>query len=152
MEGLILLNCAREAGLAVAAEGDKLVIRGPRRAELLARLLIEHKPEVLAALAPVMPPPDLRVDGFDPVDGSRPGLVAPSFVDPEPSIGRSAPVEQRTRPSGLPMASCSTNGASRKVEGGRFGSALVAMNRSAVCRRYCSPTKTASTSTRSGNA
>jgi hypothetical protein len=72
MEGLILLNRAREAGLAVAAEGDKLVIRGPRRAESLARLLIEHKPEVLAALAPVMPPPDLRVDGFDPVDGSDP--------------------------------------------------------------------------------
>lgn len=62
MDGLTLLNRAREAGLAVAAEGDKLVIRGPRRAESVARLLIEHKPEVLAALAPVMPPPDLRID------------------------------------------------------------------------------------------
>jgi hypothetical protein len=28
------------------------VIRGPRRAEHVAQLLIEHKPEVLAALAP----------------------------------------------------------------------------------------------------
>jgi hypothetical protein len=72
MEGLILLNRAREAGLAVAAEGDKLVIRGPRRAESLARLLIEHKPEVLAALAPVIPPLDLRIDSFDPVDGFDP--------------------------------------------------------------------------------
>jgi hypothetical protein len=72
MDGLILLKRAREAGLAVEADGNKLVIRGPRRAESVARLLIEHKPEVLAALAPVMPPPDLRVDGFDPVDRSDP--------------------------------------------------------------------------------
>jgi hypothetical protein len=51
MDGLILLDRAREAGLAVVAESDKLVIRGPRRAESVARLMIEHKPEVLAALA-----------------------------------------------------------------------------------------------------
>jgi hypothetical protein len=52
MDGLILLHRARDAGLAVAAEGDKLVIRGPKRAEAIARLLIEHKPEVMAALVP----------------------------------------------------------------------------------------------------
>jgi hypothetical protein len=53
MDGLVLLRRAREAGLAVEAEGGKLVIRGPKRAEHVAQLLIEHKPEVLAALAPV---------------------------------------------------------------------------------------------------
>jgi hypothetical protein len=52
MDGLTLLRRAHEAGLAVAAEGGKLVIRGPKRAEPVARLLIEHKPEVIAALAP----------------------------------------------------------------------------------------------------
>ncbi len=52
MDGLILLRRAHEAGLAVQAEGDKLVIRGPKRAESVARLLIVHKPEVLAALVP----------------------------------------------------------------------------------------------------
>ena len=52
MDGLILLRRACDAGLAVAAEGDKLVIRGPKRAEAIARLLIEHKPEVMAALVP----------------------------------------------------------------------------------------------------
>jgi hypothetical protein len=52
MDGVTLLRRAREAGLAVAVEGYKLVIRGPRRAEPVARLLIEHKPEVMAALAP----------------------------------------------------------------------------------------------------
>ena len=56
MDGLILLGRAREAGLAVEAEGGKLVIRGPRRAEPVARLLIEHKPEVMAALVPAEPP------------------------------------------------------------------------------------------------
>jgi hypothetical protein len=52
MDGLTLLRHARDVGLAVAAEGDKLVIRGPKRAEPVARLLIKHKPEVMAALVP----------------------------------------------------------------------------------------------------
>ena len=55
MDGMTLLHRARDAGLAVAAEGDKLVIRGPRRAEPVARLLIEHKPAVMAALTPPFP-------------------------------------------------------------------------------------------------
>src|SRR5690348_4903669 len=50
MEGMILLRQARKAGLAVAIDGDALVIRGPKRAEPIARLLIENKPLVLAAL------------------------------------------------------------------------------------------------------
>jgi hypothetical protein len=52
MEGLTLLRQAHEAGLAVAIDGDSLVIRGPKRAGPLARLLIANKPLVLAALAP----------------------------------------------------------------------------------------------------
>ena len=55
MDGLILLDRAQKAGLAVRVEGEKLVIRGPKRAEPLARMLIEHKPDVLAALAPKCP-------------------------------------------------------------------------------------------------
>jgi hypothetical protein len=52
MDGLTLLRRARDAGLAVVAEGDKLVICGPKRAEPIVHLLIEHKAAVLAALAP----------------------------------------------------------------------------------------------------
>ena len=51
MDGVSLLRRAGEAGLRVAAEGSKLVIRGPRRAEPVARLLLAHKPAVIAALA-----------------------------------------------------------------------------------------------------
>jgi hypothetical protein len=51
MDGLTLLRRTHEAGLKVAVEGDKLVIRGPKRAEPVARLLIECKLEVMAALA-----------------------------------------------------------------------------------------------------
>jgi hypothetical protein len=51
MDGLTLLHRAQEACLAVAAEGDKLVIRGPKRAERVVKLLIEHKPALLATLA-----------------------------------------------------------------------------------------------------
>jgi len=50
VDGLTLLQQAREAGLAVKAEADKLVIRGPKCAEPVALLLIESKPKVLAAL------------------------------------------------------------------------------------------------------
>src|SRR5262245_5563591 len=55
MDGLMLLHRARDAGLAVAAEDDRLVIRGPRRAESVARLLLEHKRQVMAALVPAKP-------------------------------------------------------------------------------------------------
>jgi hypothetical protein len=52
MDGVTLLRQARAAGLAVAAEASgKLVIRGPRSAESTARLLLNHKPAVIAALA-----------------------------------------------------------------------------------------------------
>jgi hypothetical protein len=51
MDGLTLLEEARGAGLRVAAEGDRLVIRGPKTAEPVARRLLAHKAEVLAALA-----------------------------------------------------------------------------------------------------
>ena len=50
MDRLTLLRRARDAGLRVAAESGKLVIRGPKQAEPVARFLIAHKAEVLAAL------------------------------------------------------------------------------------------------------
>jgi hypothetical protein len=51
MDALSLLARAHDAGLAVAIVGDKLVVRGPQRAEPLVRLLAVHKPAVMAALA-----------------------------------------------------------------------------------------------------
>jgi hypothetical protein len=59
MGGLTLLDRARAAGLSVTAEGKRLVIRGPKRADTIARELITHKVEVLAALG--APPPDPSV-------------------------------------------------------------------------------------------
>jgi hypothetical protein len=50
MDGLKLLQEAKAAGLAVSVDGDKLVIRGPRKAEAIAKLLLEHKPAVIEAL------------------------------------------------------------------------------------------------------
>ena len=50
MDPLSLLARAHEAGLAVAIAGDKLVVRGPQRAEPVVRLLAAHKPAVMAAL------------------------------------------------------------------------------------------------------
>ena len=50
MDALSLLARAHKAGLAVAIAGDKLVVRGPQRAEPVVRLLAVHKPAVMAAL------------------------------------------------------------------------------------------------------
>ena len=50
MDGLTLLAEARGQGLEVRAQGDRLIVRGPRSAEALARSLLDHKAEVLAEL------------------------------------------------------------------------------------------------------
>jgi hypothetical protein len=51
MDGMTLLEEARAAGLTVRVDGARLVVRGPRAAEAMARRLLERKVEVLAALA-----------------------------------------------------------------------------------------------------
>lgn len=58
MDGVTLIREATATGLRLAVDGDKLVIRGPRQAEPVARRLIERKSEVLAALTcrPIDPP------------------------------------------------------------------------------------------------
>lgn len=56
MVGLKLLTDAERAGLKVSADGDRLVIRGPKRAEPLALKLIENKIHVLAYLTGHLPP------------------------------------------------------------------------------------------------
>lgn len=50
MHGLTLLVEACRAGLTVTVEGERLVVRGPHRAEPLARQILERKPEVVAEL------------------------------------------------------------------------------------------------------
>jgi hypothetical protein len=63
MDGLTLLEKARSAGLTVVVRGDKLVIRGPRRAGPLAEQLLAHKAEVIDALTlPSLSPTDLPSD------------------------------------------------------------------------------------------
>ena len=50
MDGVALLAEANAAGLTVRADGDRLVIRGPRRCDALARSILARKPDVMAAL------------------------------------------------------------------------------------------------------
>ena len=52
MEAVTLLHRAQEAGLRIELMGDTLLVRGPKRAEAVVKLLAEHKAEVLAALSP----------------------------------------------------------------------------------------------------
>src|SRR5262245_22490124 len=63
MDGLTLLEQARSAGLTVIIQGDKLVIRGPRRAGPLAEQLLARKGEVMDALTvESLTPADLPAD------------------------------------------------------------------------------------------
>jgi hypothetical protein len=55
VDGLRLLAAAEEAGLTVSTDGDRLVVRGPRRAEALARELIANKSRVLPYLGTYLP-------------------------------------------------------------------------------------------------
>ena len=75
MDSLTLLERAQEAGLAVRADGDKLVIRGPKRAEPLALLLIQRKPEVMAALVAPEPASEAAEHRPDPAWWRRHHLV-----------------------------------------------------------------------------
>ena len=50
MDSVTLLADAQAAGLSVRAAGDRLVVRGPRAAEHLARRLLARKEEVLPLL------------------------------------------------------------------------------------------------------
>jgi hypothetical protein len=50
MGELKLLEQARSAGLTVDRDGDRLKVKGPRRAEPLALLLIEHKGDIIQLL------------------------------------------------------------------------------------------------------
>jgi hypothetical protein len=52
MDAVALLHRAQEAGLHIEPKGDTLLVRGPKRAEAVVKLLAVHKAEVLAALSP----------------------------------------------------------------------------------------------------
>jgi hypothetical protein len=55
MDAVRLLAKARGAGLVVRAEGEKLVVCGPRKAEKLALHLLDRKGEVLPLLTQPQP-------------------------------------------------------------------------------------------------
>jgi hypothetical protein len=52
MGALALLHRAQEVGLHIEPKGDRLLVRGPKRAEAVVKLLAERKAKVLAALSP----------------------------------------------------------------------------------------------------
>jgi hypothetical protein len=107
MDGLTLLRRAYDVGLRLEASGDKLVIRGPKRAAPVVKLLAEHKAVVLAALAdtahdaevPSLAPWFDRV--ISPAEG-EPGLEMPC-------ASRRMRVE--VRPDGLLLHFCAECGA-----------------------------------------
>jgi hypothetical protein len=66
MDALTLLRHAQDAGLHVEPAGDKLLVRGPRRAESVVKLLATHKTEILALLARAPDAPTTTAGGGSP--------------------------------------------------------------------------------------
>jgi hypothetical protein len=82
MDAIALLRRAREVGLRIDPMGDKLLVRGPKRAAAVVTLLAEYKAEVLAVLGntvqesgPFAPVP--RFDRKARVAEGEPGLDMP---------------------------------------------------------------------------
>lgn len=82
MDAVALLRRAQEMGFRVEPVGDKLLVRGPKRAEAVVKLLAAHKAEVLAALAAaadevgLLAPPPLFRRVTQPAE-DEPGLEQP---------------------------------------------------------------------------
>ena len=81
-----LLKEARDAGLTVRVDGERLVVRGPRSAEAMARHVLDRKPEVLAVLADQA---DSDFESDEPIDWwqhiadeDREHLLGPELDDP----------------------------------------------------------------------
>jgi hypothetical protein len=82
VDGLTLLRQAREAGLRVGTDGDRLFVEGPRRLEPMARALLAAKPRVVQALAAedevgwriAVMRPQVPVKGAIPLLLARPGV------------------------------------------------------------------------------
>jgi len=104
MDGLTLLRRAYDAGLRLEAAGDKLVVRGPKRAERVVKLLFQNKAEVLAALANTVHDTNLLAPWFDRVISVKgePGLE-------RPCVTRRGRVEERQ--DGLFLHFCAECGA-----------------------------------------
>jgi hypothetical protein len=86
VDGMTLLEEARVAGLEVTAEGDRLIVRGPRSAESLAKTLLEHKSELIVILRMKDAEVACRVQAMlaqIPDNGPIPFLVAREAVEPQ---------------------------------------------------------------------
>ena len=107
---MTLLSDAAAAGLTVRADGDRLVIRGPRGAEAVARRLLGHKAEVMAALGRPDAPGDPRQAPRQPqgepsgdapgIDGGVSGCPDFSGWAPRPDFGGRLGLEAPDLPEG----------------------------------------------------
>jgi hypothetical protein len=88
MDGVTLLVEAESAGLTVHLDGDRLVIRGPRSADQVARALLGRKAEVVALLrtASWVLRPDTRGRmGWQSPDAPVPFIAWEDLIDPDPT-------------------------------------------------------------------
>jgi hypothetical protein len=86
VDGMTLLEEARATGLEVKTEGDRLIVRGPRSAEGLARILLERKAELIVILKMRDAEVTWRVQAMlpqIPENGPVPFLIAREAVEPQ---------------------------------------------------------------------
>jgi hypothetical protein len=120
MDAVALLHRARKVGLRVEPMGDKLLVRGPKRAEAVVKLLEAHKVEVLAALAQARLHPSAAT--------KRPRWMARKRADGAissrlGSLTGSTVIVDGRRLSGSPGVTWKTNGTTSTVSAGPHGNA-----------------------------
>ena len=70
------------------AEGDRLVIRGPRSADALAKRLIARKAEIVGLLAPAAMTRATASTSFDALDIDTPAMATPESMEATPWMKR----------------------------------------------------------------
>lgn len=132
MDVVTLLREAEIAGLQVRTDGDKLIVRGPRSLESLARKLLERKADVLPLLTrkEATYGPDVAADVAVPCPGAQPVAEPARPVDPEvgwraeamrPQVPRRGPIPFLVaRPEVVPQPDCCLSCGDPLPEGRRY--------------------------------
>ncbi len=132
MDIVTLLREAERVGLQVRTDGDKLIVRGPRSLESLARKLLERKADLLPLLTrkEATYGPDVVVDAALPGPGIQPVAEPAPPLDPEvawrielmrPQVPRRGPIPFLVaRPEVVPQPDCCLSCGDPLPEGRRY--------------------------------
>ena len=90
-----MLEAAEVAGLEVRVEGDRLVVRGPRKAEPVAKQLLDHKAELVTHLSRSPATATAVTRAYEAALARWLNGHPPSNIDPDRCAACDGPVDDR---------------------------------------------------------